>query len=64
VQRAHYRVGEHQADVVTAARGESGEVGVQGRGAGVPGEDVQAAVGTVSAVDIARQFRDGAGPCS
>jgi hypothetical protein len=43
VQRAHSRVGEQQADVITVARGEAGEVGVQGSGPGVPGEDVQAA---------------------
>ena len=43
VQRAHGRVGEQQADVVTAVRGEAGEVGVQGCRAGVPSEDVQAA---------------------
>ena len=43
VQRPYDGVGEQQAHVVAAARGDAGEVGVQGCGGGVPVEDVEAA---------------------
>jgi hypothetical protein len=43
VHRAHGGVGEQQAEIVATGRGDAGEVGEQGCGAGVPGKDVQAA---------------------